>query len=134
MRSIAMAIRQLSHRSMIYSGVGFASGMNNGRGMGMGMGMGRGRGAAEGAAPAPGECPSASDSRMSHALRTLQGVNMQLGNQGAPRWGTPGARAHHARRPRARRRPVDPLNRGDYSSTASSDLEIRCPVSATSIR
>ena len=42
MHSIAMAIRQLSHRSMVYSGVGFSSGMNNGRMAGMGMGMGMG--------------------------------------------------------------------------------------------
>ena len=30
MHQVSMAIRQLSHRSMIYSGVGFAPGMNNG--------------------------------------------------------------------------------------------------------
>ena len=34
MHAISMAIRQLSHRSMVYSGTGF-SGMNNGRAMGM---------------------------------------------------------------------------------------------------
>ena len=50
MHAISMAIRQLSHRSMVYSGAGFASGMNNGMGMGHGMGMGmagQGRGCAE---------------------------------------------------------------------------------------
>ena len=38
MHQVSMAIRQLSHRSMIYSGVGFAPGMNDGRTMGMGQG------------------------------------------------------------------------------------------------
>ncbi len=42
MHAISMAVRQLSHRSMVYSGVGFSSGMNNGAGTGMGTGMGRG--------------------------------------------------------------------------------------------
>ena len=40
MRSVSMAIRQLSHRSMGYSGTGFSSGMNNGRAMGMRQGGG----------------------------------------------------------------------------------------------
>ena len=91
MHAISMAIRQLSHRSMVYSGVGFAPGMNNGRGMGMGMGMGMGRGGAGGRGA--GRMPQAqSDVRMSHALRTLQGINMQSGSQGVgvTRRGTPG--------------------------------------------
>ena len=40
MHAISMAIRQLSHRSMGYSGMGFSSGMNNGRAMGMRQGGG----------------------------------------------------------------------------------------------
>ena len=40
MHAISMAIRQLSHRSMSYSGMGFAPGMNNGRAMGMRQGGG----------------------------------------------------------------------------------------------
>ena len=91
MRSIAMAIRQLSHRSMIYSGVGVAAGINNGRGRGRGMGMGRG-GAGGGGG---GRMPQAqSDARMSHALRTLQGVRMQLGNQGGSTMGHARAQGH----------------------------------------
>ena len=75
MHAIAMAIRQLSHRSMIYSGVGFAPGMNNGRGLG----MGRGVAGAGGQARMP---QARSDAVMSQSLRTLQGINMQLGSQG----------------------------------------------------
>jgi hypothetical protein len=94
MQSVAMAIRQLSHRSMIYSGVGFSGGTNNGRGMGRGMGtgMGTGRGGLGGGT---GRMPQAqSDGRMSHALRTLQGVNMQLGSQGGSTMGQGRARGH----------------------------------------
>ena len=40
MHSISMAIRQLSHRSMSYGGMGVSSGMNNGRAMGMRQGGG----------------------------------------------------------------------------------------------
>ena len=40
--AISMAIRQLSHRSMNYSGMGFASGMNNGGALGMRQGAGAG--------------------------------------------------------------------------------------------
>jgi hypothetical protein len=95
MRSVAMAIRQLSHRSMIYSGVGFSPGMNNGRGMGGGMGMGMGRGGLGGGGGGAGRMPQAqSDARMSHALRTLQGVNMQLGSQGGSTMGHARARGH----------------------------------------
>ncbi len=88
MHAISMAIRQLSHRSMVYSGVGFAPGMNNGRGMGMGMGRGGagGRGAGR-------MSQAQSDVRMSHALRTLQGINMQSGSQGGGGYTTGHARA-----------------------------------------
>jgi len=85
MHAISMAIRQLSHRSMVYSGAGFASGMNNGAGMGMGAGMGRGtRQNGLGGGRRRGQVmPQAqSDARMSQARRTLQGIGMQLNNQG----------------------------------------------------
>jgi hypothetical protein len=90
MHAISMAIRQLSHRSMIYNGVGFAPGMNRGLGMGRGMRMGP-RGAGLGA----GRMSQAqSDARMSHALRTLQGVNMQLVGQAGYTMGQARARGH----------------------------------------
>ena len=60
-----------------------------------------------------GRMPQAqSDVRMGHALRTLQGVNMQIGSQGGYTDGArPGPRTHHAGDPRAERSPVDPLRR-----------------------
>jgi hypothetical protein len=98
MHSISMAIRQLSHRSMIYSGVGFAPRMNNGMGMGQGgaggigaggIGAGgigaRGAGAGGiggGARRRQPMSQAQSDARMSQDLRTLQGINMQLNSQG----------------------------------------------------
>ncbi len=95
MHAVSMAIRQLTHRSMVYNGVGFAPGMNNGQGMGMnngrGMGMNNGRGMGTGRAGlgAGGRrsqlmtmTQAQSDARMSQALRTLQGINMQLNGQG----------------------------------------------------
>jgi hypothetical protein len=94
MHAVAMAIRQLSHRSMIYNGVGFSSGMNNGRGMGMG---GGGLGAGAGGR-GRGRLPQAqSDARMSHSLRTLQGINMQLGSQASFTTGHARARGHVTR-------------------------------------
>ena len=81
MHQVSMAIRQLSHRSMIYSGVGFAPGMNNRMGMGMGMGRG-GMGGRAGLGNAGGNggrggagrmTQAQSDARMSHSLRTLAG-------------------------------------------------------------
>jgi hypothetical protein len=86
MHAISMAVRQLTHRSMVYSGVGFAPGMNNLRGMGMNNGQGPGmRRAGLGAGGRRSQLmamPQAqSDARMSQALRTLQGINMQLQSQ-----------------------------------------------------
>jgi hypothetical protein len=81
MHAISMAIRQLAHRSMGYYGVRFAGGMNNGMGAGMGMGVrrsvlgGAGRGGMR-------MSQAQSDARMSQALRNLQGIGMQLANQG----------------------------------------------------
>jgi hypothetical protein len=85
MHSISMAIRQLSHRSMVYRGVGFAPGMNNPAGAGQGMGAGQGvrRSALGGVGPGGQRMTQAqSDARMSQALRNLQGIGMQLSNQG----------------------------------------------------
>lgn len=87
MHSIAMAVRQLSHRSMSYRGTGFSSGLNGGRGMRQGaVGAGAGR-----VRPMP---QAQSDARMGQALRTLQGIGMQLGSQGAYTTGHARARGH----------------------------------------
>ena len=90
MHAISMAIRQLSHRSMVYSGVGFAPGMNNGRGDGDGDGNGPG-----GSWRSRGGADVASAVRRAdeHALRTLQGINMQSGSQGGGGYTTGHARA-----------------------------------------
>jgi hypothetical protein len=100
MHQVSMAIRQLSHRSMIYSGAGFAPGMNSGMGMGRG-GVGArggiGGGGGIGGRGGAGRMSQAqSDARMSHSLRTLQGVNMQLSNQGGYTNGHARARGHVA--------------------------------------
>jgi hypothetical protein len=80
MHAISMAIRQLSHRSMIYSNTGFASGINNGGAMGRRMGQ-NGIGAGQNRGQVMSQAQS--DSRMSQVLRNLQGVGMQLSNQGS---------------------------------------------------
>ena len=54
MHAVSMAIRQLSHRSMGYSGSGFSSGMNNGRAMGMRQGGGGVRRSSPASAHVPG--------------------------------------------------------------------------------
>jgi hypothetical protein len=97
MNSVSMAIRQLSHRSMGYSSTGFSSGMmnngmmNNGRAMGMRQGAG---GANAGNRQRQPLTQAQSDSRMSQNLRTLQGINMQLGSQGSYNSGHSGASGH----------------------------------------
>jgi hypothetical protein len=80
MHAIAMAIRQLSHRSMVYRGVGFAPGVNNGQAMGMRRSV---LGGGAGARRSHLMPQAQSDARMSQALRTLQGINMQLSSQGS---------------------------------------------------
>ena len=86
MHAIAMAVRQLTHRSMVYRGLGFGTG---GLGMGLGNGMGMGMGARGGAAAfnrnaggraavGPRLSQAQSDARMGQALRTLQGIRMQM--------------------------------------------------------
>jgi hypothetical protein len=83
MHAITMAIRQLSHRSMIYRGAGFAPGVNNGPALGM-----RQRAAGRRGQPMN---QAQSDGVMSQALRSLQGIAMQLSTQGFGTMG--GARA-----------------------------------------
>jgi hypothetical protein len=95
MQQVSMAIRQLSHRSMYYRGMGYNSGMNNGQGMGMGMGMRRmGAGGVGGARRGMRMSQAQSDARMSQALRTLQGIGMQLSNQGNSTMGHGRASGH----------------------------------------
>jgi len=97
MHAISMAIRQLTHRSMVYSGVGFVPGMNNNGAMGMNnngaMGMRRG-GVGAGARAGQPMSQAQSDARMSQDLRTLQGINMQLTSQGYNTNGHARARGH----------------------------------------
>jgi len=105
MHAISMAVRQLTHQSMVYSGVGFMPGMNNNAAMrmnnnaAMGMnnnaavGMRRG-GLGAGAGGMEPMTQAQSDARMSQSLRTLQGINMQLSNQGSNTNGHALARGH----------------------------------------
>jgi hypothetical protein len=100
MHAVAMAIRQLSHRSMVYRGVGFAQGMNNGLAVGMRRGVnGLNANLAGARRPQPQAQPqrmpqAQSDARMNQALRTLQGVHMQLSTQGSNTYGHARARGH----------------------------------------
>jgi hypothetical protein len=89
MHAISMAIRQLSHQSMVYRGQGFAPGMNNGQAMAMRRG-----GVGAGARRAQPLTQAQSDARMSQALRSLQGIGMQLSNQGYHTAGHARARGH----------------------------------------
>src|SRR5262249_52851461 len=75
MHAVSMAIRQLTHRSMIYRGVGFAPGGNNIRALALGRG-------GVGGPRRPHLTQAQSDARMSQSLRTLQGIHMQLTSQG----------------------------------------------------
>jgi hypothetical protein len=95
MHQIMMAIRQLSHRSMNYRNAGFAPVMNNGMGMAMraglgGMGGRRGMGVGQGA----GMTQAQSDAVMSQALRTLQGIGIQISSQGFSNMGRGRASGH----------------------------------------
>ncbi len=99
MHAISMAIRQLSNRSMSYGNTGFASGMNNVQAMGMrqgGLGGGMRQGGLGGGGGRGGQpmTQAQSDSRMSQDLRALQGINMQLNNQGYNTTGHARARGH----------------------------------------
>jgi hypothetical protein len=91
MHAIAMAVRQLTHRSMVYRGVGFAPGMNMNNGLAVGMR----RGANMAGVRRPQRLTQAqSDARMGQSLRTLQGVNMQLSSMGTNTLGHARARGH----------------------------------------
>ena len=104
MHQVSMAIRQLSHRSMIYSGVGFAPGMNNGRGMGMGQGGIGGRGGARaaeesGVAGGQGECPRPSPTRgWATPCEPCKGSTCSSAVRGASAAGTPGRAGTSCRR------------------------------------
>ena len=94
MHAISMAVRQLAHRSMGSNNMrnmGFASGVNNRQAMGMRRG---GLGAGAGAGRRQPMTQAQSDSRMSQDLRVLQGINMQLSNQGNSTMGHAGASGH----------------------------------------
>jgi hypothetical protein len=93
MHAISMAVRQLTHQSMVYQGTGFATGGNNGLAMGMRRGLGGG-GAGGGGLRNQPMSQAQSDARMSRALRTLQGINMQVSNQGYNSTGHARARGH----------------------------------------
>ena len=91
-------------------GMGVSSGMNNGRAMGMRQGGGGGNNG--GARRRQPMSQAQSDARMSQDLRTLQGINMQLGSQGNYTCGPrPGKRTRPAGNPRAECRSIDPLKR-----------------------
>jgi hypothetical protein len=86
MHQISMAIRSLSHRSMVYGNAGFAGGMNNNlmmRQVGLNANVGGLRNQNRNRNLNLNQrMPQAqSDARMSQALRILQGVNMQLSSQ-----------------------------------------------------
>ena len=82
MQHVSMAIRSLSHQSMGYRGMGM--GMGNGMNLAGAMGMRRvgGGGAGFGARRTMVMSQAQSDAIMSQALRTLQGIGMQLGSTG----------------------------------------------------
>jgi hypothetical protein len=82
MHAIAMAIRQLSHGSRAYRGMGSSARMNNG------LAMRGGRGNVMRMSQAQ------SDARMGQALRNLQGIHMQLASQGRYSTGHARARGH----------------------------------------
>ena len=88
MHSISMAIRQLSNRSSVYRNTGFNGNMNNRAGMANRGGAGAGRGRRQPMTQAQ------SDQIMSQALRTTQGVQMQLASQGNASGGHARARGH----------------------------------------
>jgi hypothetical protein len=91
MHQISMAIRQLTHRSMVYRNTGFAGGMNNGMAMKRLQGGRGGNGNGNRAQRMP---QAQSDARMGQAMRTLEGVNMQLSSQGTNTTGHARARGH----------------------------------------
>jgi hypothetical protein len=95
MHAISMAIRQLSHRSMVYSGSGFSSFGTAGRNGALAFANGN-RIGINGNRRTTHLTQAQSDSRMSHALRTTQGIHRQLSYQGQYSPGHSRARAHVA--------------------------------------
>ena len=99
MHAISMAIRQLSHRSMVYSGTGFTSVGANGRNGAAGrvgaLANANGNGI-NGNRRVAHLTQTQSDGRMGHALRTTQGIQRQLSNQGSYSPGHSRARGHVA--------------------------------------
>ncbi len=87
MHSIALAIRQLSHRSMVVQGAGFAPGLNNGANR-------KGFGANANARNLQPLTQARADARMRQALRTTRGIFMQLNNQGTYTTSHARARGH----------------------------------------
>jgi hypothetical protein len=97
MHQISMAIRSLSHRSMVYGNAGFNNGVNNALMMGRrNGGVARQAGFRRNAnGNANQRMPQAmSDARMGQALRTLQGAQMQLSSQATSNGGHARARGH----------------------------------------
>jgi hypothetical protein len=76
MHNISMAIRQLSHRSMMYQGVGYSPRVNN---LAMQTGSGRRVGAGIGGMRMP---QAMSDARMRHSLYLIQGAGQMLAQGG----------------------------------------------------
>ena len=95
MHAISMAIRQLSHRSMVYRASGFASVGATGRNGTLAIANGN-RIGNNGIRRNTHLTQAQSDSRMSHALRTTQGLHRQLSSQGQYSPGHSRARAHVA--------------------------------------
>jgi hypothetical protein len=96
MHEISMAIRQMTHRSMVYNGSGFSGGTNTrltGATGVRGGGVLNG-GASNGARRTLHLTQAQADTRMSQALRTTQGISMQLSNQGQNTSGHSRARGH----------------------------------------
>ena len=86
MHSVSMAIRQLSHRSSVYGSSGSTTGMNNNLAMNNNRGLNNNRARGQGNNNGRGRQPMSqaqSDSRMNQALRTTQGVQMQLSQHGS---------------------------------------------------
>jgi hypothetical protein len=88
MHQISMAVRQLSHRSMVYNGSGFGAGGGMSRRV-----VGNNR-AGAGNRRAPRLPQAQSDARMAQALRTTQGIFMQMSHQGQGTSGHARARGH----------------------------------------
>jgi hypothetical protein len=89
MHAVSMAIRQLTHQSMVYRGVGFAPGAGGNNNPALALRRG-----GVGGPRRPHMTQAQSDARMSQALRTLQGINMQLTNHGYHTGGHARARGH----------------------------------------